>query len=118
MNTARTIRRAASAYLVHFFGGGLLEESRYVVETYETRRRAKSTHSAPTRMALGGANGARPWVRAAWKKSQRPTRNAANRRGGAPGLPGPQSAIFRTIGDLPHRPTQEFLGPSAADARA
>ena len=36
MSTARTIQRAASTYLVHFFGGGLQEEGRYVVERYET----------------------------------------------------------------------------------
>lgn len=36
MRTARTIQRAASTYLVHFFGGGLQEEGRYVVERYET----------------------------------------------------------------------------------
>ena len=36
MSTARTIKRAASTYLVHFFGGGLQEEGRYVVERYET----------------------------------------------------------------------------------
>ena len=36
MSTARPIQRAASTYLVHFFGGGLQEEGRYVVERYET----------------------------------------------------------------------------------
>ena len=36
MSTARTIQRAASTYLVHFFGGGLQEQGRYVVERYET----------------------------------------------------------------------------------
>ena len=36
MSTARTIQRAASTYLVHFFGGGLQEKGRYVVERYET----------------------------------------------------------------------------------
>ena len=36
MPQARTNRRAASTYLVHFFGGGLEEEGRYVVERYET----------------------------------------------------------------------------------
>ncbi len=36
MSTARTIQRVASTYLVHFFGGGLEEEGRYVVERYET----------------------------------------------------------------------------------
>ena len=36
MSTARTIQRAASTYLVHFFGGGLQERGRYVVERYET----------------------------------------------------------------------------------
>ncbi len=36
MSTARTIQRAASTYLVHFFGGGLSQEGRYVVERYET----------------------------------------------------------------------------------
>ena len=30
---------------------------------------------------------------------RRPTENAANHQGSAPGLPGPQSAIFRTIGE-------------------
>ncbi len=36
MSTARSIQRAASTYLVHFFGGGLQEGGRYVVERYET----------------------------------------------------------------------------------
>ena len=36
MSTARTIKRAASTYLVHFFGGGLQEKGRYVVERYKT----------------------------------------------------------------------------------
>ena len=36
MSTARTIKRAASTYLVHFFGGGLQDGGRYVVERYET----------------------------------------------------------------------------------
>ena len=36
MPTARTIKRAASTYLVHFFGGGLQKDGRYVVERYET----------------------------------------------------------------------------------
>ena len=36
MSTARTIQRAASTYLVHFFGSGLQKEGRYVVERYET----------------------------------------------------------------------------------
>lgn len=36
MRTAKTIQRAASTYLVHFFGGGLQEKGRYVVERYET----------------------------------------------------------------------------------
>lgn len=36
MPTARTIQRAASTYLVHFFGGGLEDEGRYVVERFET----------------------------------------------------------------------------------
>ena len=36
MSTARTIQPAASTYLVHFFGGGLEQEGRYVVERYET----------------------------------------------------------------------------------
>ena len=36
MHTARSIQRAASTYLVHFFGGGLQQEGRYVVERYET----------------------------------------------------------------------------------
>ena len=36
MSTARSTERAANTYLVHFFGGGLQEEGRYVVERYET----------------------------------------------------------------------------------
>ena len=36
MPTARTIERAANTYLVHFFGGGLEDEGRYVVERFET----------------------------------------------------------------------------------
>ena len=36
MHTARSTRRTASTYLVHFFGGGLQEGGRYVVERYET----------------------------------------------------------------------------------
>ena len=36
MCTARTIQRSASTYLVHFFGGGLQKDGRYVVERYET----------------------------------------------------------------------------------
>ena len=36
MSTASSIQRAASTYLVHFFGGGLQKEGRYVVERYET----------------------------------------------------------------------------------
>lgn len=36
MPQARSNRRAASTYVVHFFGGGLEEEGRYVVERYET----------------------------------------------------------------------------------
>ena len=36
MSTARSIQSAASTYLVHFFGGGLQKEGRYVVERYET----------------------------------------------------------------------------------
>ena len=36
MSRARTIQRAASTYVVHFFGGGLDRDERYVVERYET----------------------------------------------------------------------------------
>ena len=36
MSTARTMQRAASTYLVHFFGGGLEDEGRYVVERFES----------------------------------------------------------------------------------
>ena len=36
MPKARTNRRAASTYLVHFFGGGLDRDERFVVERYET----------------------------------------------------------------------------------
>ena len=36
MPTPRTIQRAASTYVVHFFGGGLDRDERFVVERYET----------------------------------------------------------------------------------
>jgi len=36
MPRARTIQRAASTYVVHFFGGGLDRDERFVVERYET----------------------------------------------------------------------------------
>ena len=36
MPKARTNRRAASTYLVHFFGGGLGHDDRFFVERYET----------------------------------------------------------------------------------
>ena len=36
MPTASTIKRAASTYLVHFFGGGLEDKGRYLVEIFET----------------------------------------------------------------------------------
>ena len=36
MPRARTIQRTASTYVVHFFGGGLERDERFVVERYET----------------------------------------------------------------------------------
>ena len=52
MPQARTNRRAASTYLVHFFGGGLDHDERFVVERYQT---AASGEIRPLSAAKEGA---------------------------------------------------------------
>ena len=57
MNTERSIQRAASTYLVHFFGGGLQEGGRYVVERFETAASGEIRHLCADKEDAGRRKG-------------------------------------------------------------